>query len=72
MATVQDVGDIGHVFIIFPTMLMEHRQPVKGVLGFVSSICLLFEALNLEDVVSRLLQFLTELGTSLTDHSLSL
>ena len=71
MATVQDEGDIGHVFIVFSTMLMEHCQPVKGVLGFVSSVCLLYEALYLEDVVSRSLQLLAELGASLTNHSFS-
>ena len=72
MATVQDVGDIGHVFIIFPTMLMEHRQPVKGVLGFVSSICLLYKALYLEDIISCSLQLLAELGASLAKHYLLL
>ena len=69
MAAVQDEGYISHVFIVFPAMLMEHRQSVKGVLGFFSSVCLLYEALYLEDVVSRSLQLLAELGASLTNHS---
>ena len=72
MATVQDVGDIGHVFIIFPTMLMEHRQPVKGVLGFDSSICLLYKALYAEDINSCSLKLLAKLGASLANHFLLL
>ena len=51
---------------------MEHRQPVKGVLGFVSSICLLYKALYLEDIISCSLQLLAELGASLANHFLLL
>ena len=53
-------------------MLMEHRQPVKGVLGFVSSICLLYKALQAEDIISCSLQLLAELGASLANHFLLL